>query len=152
MSSQSGIGMTARAAMRVYIFHSHQFQAPVMSLFFRPHKSFDDVTLDDIRPPFHPPRYPTNGEFNFDTRLTLTNSVESDPLESSYLMYYVEPDPLEPSYPSVICLSLDSFSSSSAGHAPPSVCGHGFIRTHAIPHGRGRTCGGGRGDDVLGGF
>ena len=35
--------MTARAAMKVYIFHSRQFRAPVMSPFFHPHEPFDDA-------------------------------------------------------------------------------------------------------------
>ena len=38
--------MVARAAMRVYMFHSRKFHAPVMSSFFFPLEPFDDVTLD----------------------------------------------------------------------------------------------------------
>ena len=59
--------MVARAAMRVYMFHSSQFHALVTSLFFCPHEPYDDITLDDVRPPFHPPMYPTNGESDSDT-------------------------------------------------------------------------------------
>ena len=50
--------LTARAAMRVYMFHNCQFCAPVLSLFFRPHEPYDDINLDDVCPPFHPPMYP----------------------------------------------------------------------------------------------
>ena len=50
--------MTMRAGIRVYIFHSHQFRAPVMSPFFGPHEPFDDVILDDIHPHFYSSRYP----------------------------------------------------------------------------------------------
>ena len=77
-------------------------------------------------------------------------------MESSTLtsMYSVEPNPSEPPYPSVIRLSSDSSTSFTAGHAPPSVCGHGFIRTHVVPyrHGRGHARGRGRGDDAPGSF
>ena len=60
--------MVARATMRVYMFCSYQFHAPFMSPFFRPHEPFNDVSLDDIRPPFHPLRYPLDGKSNFDAR------------------------------------------------------------------------------------
>ena len=40
--------MTARVAMRVYMFHSHQFCAHVMSLFFHPHELYKDITFDDM--------------------------------------------------------------------------------------------------------
>ena len=100
--------MVARATMRVYMFHSNQFHAPVINPFFRPHEPFDDVTLDDIRPPFHVLRYPTDGESDFDTRLISTYSMESDPSESTYPMYSMESNASESSYPSVIRLSSDS--------------------------------------------
>ena len=48
--------LTAQAAMRVYIFHSHQFHALVMSPFFNPHEAYDDITLDEVCSPFHLPR------------------------------------------------------------------------------------------------
>ena len=132
--------MFASATMRVYIFHDRLFQTPVMSLFFRPHQPFGEVTMDDIRPYFAPSRYPTNDENDSDTRLTPTASVELDPSEPSYLSYCVETDPSKPSFPSVIRLSSDLASSSAAPrHTPPPVCGRGFIRTHAVPHGRGRA-------------
>ena len=108
-----------------------------MSPFFRPHELYDDITLDDMCPPFHPPMYPTDGESNSDTHLTPTYSVESDPLE--------------PSYPFVIRLMSDS-SSSVASQAPPLGHGRGFIRTRALPRGCGRARGGGCGDDAPGGF
>ena len=76
--------MIARAAMRVYMFHGHQFHAFVMSLFFCLHEPYDDITLDDVCPPFHPPMYSTDGESDSDTHLTSTYYVESDPLEPSY--------------------------------------------------------------------
>ena len=78
-------------------------------------------------------------ESDFDTHLTPT--------------YLVKSDPSEPSYPSVIRLTSDLSSSSIAlGHAPPPVPGRGFIRTRAIPCGHGHAHGGGRRDDALGGF
>ena len=76
--------LTAQATMRVYMFHSRQFCAPVMSPFFQPHKQFEDITTDDVRPPFHPPRYLMDGDSGSDTRLTLTASIEIDPSKSSY--------------------------------------------------------------------
>ena len=94
-----------------------------MSPFFRPYESYDDVTLHDVRPPFHPLTYPTDEEFDSDTHLTLTYSVESNPSESTYS--------------SMIRLTSDSSSSSAASCAPPSVRGCGFIRTHAILMGVG---------------
>ena len=130
------------------MFHSRQFRAPVMSLFFCPHEPYVDVTLDDVHPRFHPPRYPTNGESDSDTWLTPTISVESNPLKSSYPTYSVESDPSEPSYPSVTSNS----SASSTGLAPPLVRGCGFIRTRAVPRGRGNSRGGGHGNDASGGF
>ena len=128
--------MSVNAAMRVNIFHHHPFQIPVMSPFFPPHQPYGKVTLDDIHPHFQPPRYPTDGESDSDTRLTLTVSLDSDPSEPSHLSYHVEFDPSEPSYPLVICLASDSSSSSAAPHhAPPSVRGRGFIHTRAMPRG-----------------
>ena len=85
--------ISASAAMKVYIFQDHSFQTPVMSPFFRPHQPFGEVTLDDIRPYFVPPRYPTVDESYSNTRLTPTASVESDPSELSYPIYCVETDP-----------------------------------------------------------
>ena len=147
--------MTARATMRVYIFHGRQFHAPVMSPFFRPYKLFDDVTLDDIHPRFHLPRYLTDADSDFDTRLTPTYSVESDSDTRITLTYLMESDPSEPSYPSVIRLTSNSNSSSSSvvpGHAPPLVHGHEFIHTCAVPRRYGHTEGGECGDDPPGGF
>ena len=109
--------------------------------------------MDDICPYFAPPRYPTDDESDSDTRLTLTALVESDPSEPSYPSYHVETDLSEPSFPSVIHLSSDSASSSIAPHrTPPPIRGRGFIRTRAVPRGRGRARGGGRGDAAPGGF
>ena len=88
--------LTAQSAMRVYMFHNCQFHALVMGPFFHPHEPYDDVTLDDVCPPFHPPMYRIDGESNSDTCLTPTYSIESNPLESSY--------------PSVIQLTSDSSS------------------------------------------
>ena len=130
--------MVAQVAMRVYMFHSRQFRVLVISPFFHPHKPFDDITLDDICPPFRPLRYPTDGKFDFDTCLTLT--------------YFVEPNPSEPSYLSIIHLSSDSSTSSAAGRAPPLVCRRGFIHARAVPHRNGCARGGGRGDDAPSGF
>ena len=109
--------------------------------------------MDDIRPYFQPPRYPTNGDFDLDTRLTLTVSLDSDPLEPSYPSYHVETNSSEPSCPSVIRLTFDSSSSSVAPHhAPPPIRSCGFIRTYAVPRGRGRARGGRRCDVASGGF
>ena len=108
--------MVVRAAIRVYMFHSRELHAPVMGLLFRPYQPYDDITLDDIHPYFLPPRYLTDGESDFDTRLTLMVSLDFDPSEPSYLSYHVESDPSEPSHPSVICLTSDSSSSSVAPH------------------------------------
>ena len=119
------------------MFHSHEFRALVMSPFFRPHWLFDDITLDDIRPYFLPPRYPTDGELDSDTRLTPTVSLDFDPSESSYPSYHVESDPSELSYSSVIRLTSDSSSSSVTSlHMPPSDHGRGFIHTRVVPRGR----------------
>ena len=114
------------------MFHSCQFRVSVMSSFFRPHKPYDDITMDDIRPPFHPSRYPTDSESDSDTQLTPTYSVESDPSESTYLTYSIGSYRLEPSQPSMICLSSSSFASSTS-LAPPSVHSCGFICTCAVP-------------------
>ena len=54
--------MIAQVAMRVYMFHGRQFRAPVMSSFFCSYELYDDITLDEVHPPFHPPMNPTNGE------------------------------------------------------------------------------------------
>ena len=75
-----------------------------MSPFFRPHESYDDITLDDAIPPFHPLMYPTYGESDSDTRLTATYSMEADASEPLYL--------------SIIHLTLDS-SFFTASQAPP---------------------------------
>ena len=65
------------------MFHSREFHAPVMSPFFRPYQSFDDIILDKIRPYFSPLRYPTDGESDSDTHLTPIVSLDSDPSEPS---------------------------------------------------------------------
>ena len=65
-------------------------------MFFRLHEPYEDITLDDVRPPFHPPMYPTDEESDSNTRLTPTYSKEFNPWE--------------PSYSSVIHLTLDSSS------------------------------------------
>ena len=137
--------------MWVYMFHSRQFRAPVMSLFFCPHEPFEDITMDDVRPPFHPPRYPTDGDSDSDTRLTPTASIEMDPSESSYPTYSVGSYRSEPYQPSVIRLSSDS-SASSASPAPTSICNHGFICTRAVPRRCGRAQRGGCGNVTPGGF
>ena len=122
------------------MFPSHEFRAPVMSPFFHPHQPFDDITLDDIRPYFSPSRYPTDKEWDSDTCLTLTVSLDSDPSELSYPSYHVETNPFEPSYPSVIHLTSDSSSSSAASrHVPLPVRGRRFIRTSTVSYGRGRA-------------
>ena len=145
--------MVARVAMRVYMFHSRKFHAPVMSSFFHPHQPLNDITLDDLRLYIPPPRYLTDGESNFNTRLTPTISLDSNPSEPSYPSYHVESDPSEPSYPLVIHLTSNSSSSSAIPHhVPPLVRGRGFIRTRTIPHGRGHSRGRGCGDDASGGF
>ena len=65
----------------------------------------------------------------------------------------MEFDLSEPSYLSVIHLTSDLFSSSTAPrHEPSLVRGHGFIYTRVVPRGRGRGQEGGRGDDASGGF
>ena len=121
--------------------------------FFCPHQPYGEVTLDDIRPYFQPLRYPIDGEFDSDTSLTLTISLNSDPSEPSHPSYHVETDLSEPSYPSMIRLTFDLSSSSAASrHVPPSVRGHRFIYTGAMPRGRGHAQGRGHGDDTLGGF
>ena len=89
--------MIARAVMEVYVFHSRQFHAPIMSSFFHPHEPHDDVTLDDVSPLFYPSMYPTNRKSDSDTCLTPTYSIESDLSE--------------PSYPFVIRLTSNSSSS-----------------------------------------
>ena len=108
-----------------------------MSMFFRPYDLYEDITLDDMRLPFHPPRYPTD--------------EESNPSKLSYSTYSMESYRSEPSHPFVIRLSSDS-SASTVGPAPPSVRGYGFIWTHVVPRGHGRAQGGGRGDNALDGF
>ena len=116
------------------MFHSREFRAPVMSPLFHLHQSFDDITLDDIRPYFLPLTYLTDGEFDSDTRLMPTISLDSDPLEPSYLSYHVESDPSKPSHPSVIGLTSNLSSFSTVPYnAPPPVCGRGFIRTRTMP-------------------
>ena len=137
--------------MRVYMFHSHEFRAPVMSPFFWPHEPFEDITSDDIRPPFHPPRYLIDGEFDFDTQLTPTVSLDFNPSESSYSTYSVRSYCSEPSQLSVIHLSSYS-STSSAGPIPAPVHGHGFIHTRVVPRGRGRARGEGHENDAASGF
>ena len=113
--------MVTREAMRVYMFHSREFRAQVISPFFRPHKPFDDINLDDIRSYFPPLRYLTDGESDSDTQLTSMVSLDSDPSEPSYPSYHVKSDTSEPSYPSVIRLTSNSSSSSVAPHHVPSL-------------------------------
>ena len=109
--------------------------------------------MDDIRPYFQPPRYPTDGDSNSDTCLTPIVSLDFNPSEPSYLSYHVETDPSKPSYPSMIRLTSDSSSSSAAPrHTPPPVCSLGFIRTRVVPRRRDRAQGGGRGDVAPDGF
>ena len=80
-------------------------------------------------------------------------SLDSDPLEPSYPSYHVEFDLSETSYPSVIHLASNSSSSSAAPcNVPPPVRGGGFIRTRAVPRGRGHGRERGRGDVTPGGF
>ena len=112
--------MVVQVAVRVYMFHSCKFRAPMMSPFFCPYQPFDDITLDDICPYFPLPRYPTNGESKFNTRLTPTVSLDSDPSKPSYPSYNMESNPSEPSCPSMILLTSNSSSSSIAPrHVPP---------------------------------
>ena len=118
--------MTVHAAIRVYMFHGHQFCSPVMSPFLCLHESYEDVALDDVRPPFHSLMYLINGESNLDTRLTLTYSIDSDRSELTY--------------PSVIHLT-SYLSSSTASQAPLPRHRHGFIYTHAIPRDYGQAQG-----------
>ena len=61
----------------------------MMSPFFCPHELFEDITMDDVYPPFHPLRYPTDGDSDSDTRLMSTVSIETDPSELSYPTYSV---------------------------------------------------------------
>ena len=84
----------ARAVIKVYMFHGRQFRLSVMSPFFCPHDLYEDITLDAVQPPFHPPMYPIDEEIDSDMHLTPTYSIESDPSE--------------PSYPSMIQLMSDS--------------------------------------------
>ena len=145
--------MSASAAMRVCIFHDHLFHVLVTSPFFQPHQPYGEVTMDEICPYFPPPRYPTDGEFDSDTHLTPTISLDSDLSKPSYSSYHIETDLSEPSYSSVIHLTFDSSSSSAASHhVPPPVHGRGFIRTRAMPRGCGHARGEGRGDVAPGGF
>ena len=137
--------MVAQVAIKVYMFHSCQFCAPFMSLIFHPHEPFDDVTLDDICPPFHPLRYLTDGESDSDTCLASTYFVESDSSELTYSTSFVEPNPSEPSYPSVIRLSLGSSTSSTTGQAPTPVRRCGFICTRVVPCGHRLAWGAHRG-------
>ena len=109
--------MTAHATMRVYMFHGYQFCSPVVNPFFYPHYPHEDITLDDVWPPFHPLMYSTNGESNSNTCLTPTCSIESDPSE--------------PMFPFVIYMTSNS-SSSATSQVPPPRCGWGFICTRAI--------------------
>ena len=126
--------------MRVYMFHNREFRAPVMSSFFCSHQPFDDITLDDICLYFLLPRYPTDGESDSDTRLTLIVYLDSDPSKSSYPSYHVEFDPSKPSYPLVIRLTSDSSSSSTAPrHVPPLVCGRSSFAPVLFPIGVGMT-------------
>ena len=69
--------LTAHSAERVYVFHGCQFPSPVMSPFFHPHEPYEDITLDDVRPPFLSPMQPTDREDKSNTRLTLTYSLSS---------------------------------------------------------------------------
>ena len=133
------------------MFHSCQYHTPVMSVFFRPHKPFEDITLDDVRLPFHPSRYLTDGDFDSDTRLMSTISIESDPSKSSYPTYSMGFYHLEPSQPSVIRLSSDS-STSSAGLVPPPVRSCGFIHIRTVPRWCELARGRGLGDDAPDGF
>ena len=130
--------MIARVAMRVYMFHGHQFHAPVLSLFFGPYEPYEDITLDDVHPLFHPLMYLTDGESDSNTYLIPTYSMKSDPSE--------------PSYPFVMCLTFDSSSSTASQALPPSH-GRGFFHTQVVPVGMAWMCSRrGHGDDALGGF
>ena len=89
----SAFVLVARAVMRVYMFHSHQFRAPVMS-------PFSPMIYTRILPWMTYVRL-FNRESDSDTWLTPTFSVESDPSRSSYLTYSVGSYHLEQSHPSV---------------------------------------------------
>ena len=95
------------------MFHGDQFHAPVMSPLFLLHESYDNITLDDVCLAFHPPMYPIDGEFDSNTRLTLTYSVESDLSE--------------PLYPSMIHLTSDSSSSVASRHQPRAMVEGSFV-------------------------
>ena len=86
------------------MFDGHLLCALVMSPFFHSHEPYNDITLNDMCTPFYLTIYYIDGESDSDTCLTPT--------------YFVESDPSKPSYPSVICLTSDSFSS-NVGEAPP---------------------------------
>ena len=96
------------------MYHSRQFCTPIMSPFFHPYEPYDDINLDDVHPAFHPPMYPIDGESDYDTRLILTYSMESNPSK--------------PSYPFVIFLMSNSFSF-TASWAPRPHRGRRFILT-----------------------
>ena len=123
--------LTVRTTMMVYIFHDHQFRSSIMSPFFYPHNLFYDITLAMVHPPFHPLMYPLDAKKDSNTYLMLTCTIESHPTE--------------PSYPSMTWLTLES-SSFAVSRVSSLRCGCGFIHTRAVPSGRGRTQGGGRGD------
>ena len=84
-------------------FHGCQFRSPVMSPFFCTHESYEDITLDDVQPSFHPLMYPIDGDSDSNICLTMTYSVEFDLSE--------------PTFPFVIQLTSNS-SSSTASQAP----------------------------------
>ena len=94
----------------------------MMSSFFRPNDLYKEISMDVVRPSFHSLMYPTDEETNFDTRLTLMYSIESNPSESAY--------------PVIIQLTSDS-ASSAWSQAPASRCRCGFIHTRVIPQGHG---------------
>ena len=129
--------LTARLAMKVYMFHDRQFCLSVTSPFFCPHDLYEDISMDAVQPPFYPLMYLADEESDSDTCLTPTYSIKSDPSKLTY--------PSKPTYPSVIHSTLDS-SPSTESQVQGLRCGCSFIHTLAIPQGHRQAHRGGHGN------
>ena len=133
------IGILTRCSMQLWwqckLWWESTFSTIVclvhLSPFFSPYDPFDNINLSIVHLLFHPYMYPSDAKTYSDIGLRPTYTIKSNLTE--------------PSYSSVIQLTSES-SSSAKSRVSYLRRGRGFIRTRAVPHGRGRARRGGHGD------
>ena len=130
--------LTAREAVQVYVFFRHHFDVSVMSQHFSPSEPYQDIMMLEVHPPIFEPYVGTSSE-----------KLESDPFMATHT-YSPETSPSKPT--SLFAFPSDSvaISSTRGSCICRKGCGRGFIRTHAIPCGRGCDCGHGCQDASVG--